>query len=253
MKIKNQNFSPRTFLVAAAVFAGAAGPAGFAQTAAPSNLGTPTAPANASPGTLAGMNEDIQGLTREVEQLRLEVETLQQSNDDLQKQLLTQHQVENLIQNAVAASHAETQGSITASEGNLHTELTDEMTQMIEKLAKDTNVQLDKLAHAIRAAPLAPITTSAPPSADSAPTHKFDKGIVYIVQKGDTLTVIARKNNSTVADIEEANQITDPGREVRQGRKLFIPQKSGPDSPAPDSAASAGSAPTAAPVTPTQT
>ena len=49
------------------------------------------------------------------------------------------------------------------------------------------------------------------------------EGINYTVQSGDTLAVIARKNNAKLQDIINANKIADPTR-VRAGQTLFIPQ-----------------------------
>ena len=50
-------------------------------------------------------------------------------------------------------------------------------------------------------------------------------GITYVVQSGDTLAKIARKNNSKIKWIQDANKIADPSRGLRIGDKIFIPQE----------------------------
>jgi LysM repeat protein len=48
-------------------------------------------------------------------------------------------------------------------------------------------------------------------------------GNEYVVQKGDNLTVIAKNNGVTVADLRKANNLTSDSLKV--GQKLVIPQK----------------------------
>ena len=47
-------------------------------------------------------------------------------------------------------------------------------------------------------------------------------GIVYTVQKGDTLAIIAKKTGAKQQDIVNANKLTDPSR-ITVGQQLFIP------------------------------
>jgi LysM repeat protein len=48
-------------------------------------------------------------------------------------------------------------------------------------------------------------------------------GNEYVVQKGDNLTLIAKNNGVTVADLRKANNLTSDSLKV--GQKLVIPQK----------------------------
>jgi len=57
-----------------------------------------------------------------------------------------------------------------------------------------------------------PTTTTAPPT-------------VYQVQRGDTLTGIARHFHTTVSQITNANQLSDPN-DVTEGQRLTIPSTS---------------------------
>ena len=96
----------------------------------------------------------------------------------------------------------------------------------------------------------APVTTAPMPPTDAAlastvspafkptyippaPAHKpaaaattVAAGDAYIVQKGDTLSQIAKRHSLTMAELAQANNINDPNR-LRAGQKLIIPAASG--------------------------
>jgi LysM repeat protein len=48
-------------------------------------------------------------------------------------------------------------------------------------------------------------------------------GKPYVVRSGDTLSGIARKHNSTVKYIQNANKIANPAKDLRVGETIFIP------------------------------
>src|SRR6478609_3847783 len=84
----------------------------------------------------------------------------------------------------------------------------------LEKLGKQTNAALDSVAKNQATRPVVQTTFS----------EDFPKeGVNYTVQTGDTLAVIAKNNNAKVADIVNANKISDPTK-IRVGQTLFIPQ-----------------------------
>jgi LysM repeat protein len=47
--------------------------------------------------------------------------------------------------------------------------------------------------------------------------------VTYTVQSGDTLTKIAREHGSSIKDIQNANKIANPARDLRVGQSIFIP------------------------------
>lgn len=204
-----------------------------------SSVGLRAQSAGDSAGQIASMNEDVQMLSRQVSQLQVEVETLNQSNAELQKAMVSERDVQAMVQNALSANR----GDSTEADAALRKEILDEVSRQIAALAEQTNVQLEKLAKAIQTTPP---TVSAPTAANGAPlaSVKFpDTGVTYVVQQGDTISLLARKYNSSIVDIEAANHITDPARGLRVGRTIFIPQKN----PAPAPAAPASASPTPAP------
>jgi LysM repeat protein len=205
-----------------------------------------------SAAQIASMSQDIQQLSRQVSQLRVEVDTLTQNNADLQKQMISQRDVETMVQNAVSASHGDTRNDITQANTALRKEIVDEVARQIDALTKDTNRQLEVLAKAIQAAPPTAASTSttgaASTSATTPPSFSDDyprTGVEYVVQSGDSLAKIAHKLGSTVNDIRNANHIADINHGLQIGRTIFVPQKN----PAPTATAAPTPAASAAPAT----
>lgn len=160
---------------------------------------------------LANLREDVRLLTQKVGALTLKVEDLERDNEALRKQVAASAQsqafasVQQLndavatLDRAIKAGDAATAASAAAQ---------------IKKLGDATNAALESLAKGSAAArPAAPTTFS-----NDFPSE----GISYTVQKGDTLSTISRKTGGKLADILNANKITDPTK-VRVGDTLFIP------------------------------
>ena len=63
-----------------------------------------------------------------------------------------------------------------------------------------------------------------PPPPQSFSTDYPQKGFVHKVEKGETVSSIAKKYESKVSWIINANQIADPTK-VFVGKELFVPQK----------------------------
>ncbi|MGH2363850.1 MAG: LysM peptidoglycan-binding domain-containing protein [Chloroflexota bacterium] len=82
----------------------------------------------------------------------------------------------------------------------------------------------------------APAGSAAPaPTSTPAPAHA-----TYTVQKGDTLSAIAARNHTSVAEIAQLNTLTDPNK-LAVGQKLILP------APAPVAPSSSGSPASGAP------
>lgn len=94
-------------------------------------------------------------------------------------------------------------------------------------------------AKAVPAAPSAPAVSS-PPSSSSMVV-----GGTYTIQKGDSLSAIAKRYGVTASDLAAANGIANPNR-IRIGQKIKVPEGSAPaSSPKPRPEPSADPAPVA--------
>jgi nucleoid-associated protein YgaU len=175
---------------------------------------TLTAQAQQSVGVeLANLREDVRLLSQKVGSLTLTVEDLQRENATLRSQTATASapayatvaQLNEAITNldhAIKSGDAATTASAAAQ---------------IKKLGEATNAALDSLNK---------VQTQRTPAAAPAPTsfssNYPSEGTSYTVQKGDTLSNIARKTGGKLSDIINANKISDSTK-VRVGDTLFIP------------------------------
>jgi nucleoid-associated protein YgaU len=160
---------------------------------------------------LADLGEDVQGLSQKVDDLGLRVEQLERENGELKKAAAESdrdYATVAQLNDAIANLSRDLRAAIADSNKATLQQVGDQM----EKLARQTNAALASLAHG----PAAPLST-AQYNADYP-----KEGISYIVQKGDTLALIAKKNGAKMSDIINANKLADPSR-IRIGQSLFIP------------------------------
>ncbi|MDL1897287.1 LysM peptidoglycan-binding domain-containing protein [Anaerolineae bacterium CFX7] len=85
---------------------------------------------------------------------------------------------------------------------------------------------------------------AAPPSI--APTAAPSANATYIVQSGDTLFSIALKYNTTIAALQQANQLADPNA-LAVGQRLIIPNASGAQNAVTPAPTARGPTPNASP------
>ena len=92
-----------------------------------------------------------------------------------------------------------------------------QVSAQLAKLGKQTQAAVDAVAKNQATRPVIQTNFS----------EDFPKeGINYTVQTGDSLAIIAKKNNAKQQDIINANKISDPARIV-VGQTLFIPTTPG--------------------------
>jgi len=178
---------------------------------------------------LANLRADVQSLDRRLREMTINLEELMRQNQELQAQLERQQRTQSgqlgdvvrqgQLTSAINDLHQRTQ----AADTELRRQIIRDVTQQIEQLGRQTQAAIDALAARVNAAPQVRTTPTA------ARPHTFSddfprEGITYTVQRGDTLSAIASRNNSTVRDIQNANQISDPGS-IQPGQTLFIPQR----------------------------
>jgi LysM repeat protein len=173
-------------------------------------LAGPLSAQSDSRAEIAALRQDLMLLQQQVGELRMTVEQLTRENSTLQNQTRQNYVTVDQLNRAIGEARI-----------NLRNELADQKREVLatvsaqlEKLGKQTNSALDAMAKNQATRPVVQTTFS-----DDFPKE----GINYTVQQGDTLAVIARKNNATVQDIVNANKISDPTR-IQVGQTLFIPQ-----------------------------
>lgn len=170
-----------------------------------------TAHAQQSVGTeLAGMREDVRLLTQKVGALTLKVEDLERENETLRKQVTAANSSQSYATiQQLSAAVADLNEAIKTGDATTAASAA----AQIKKLGDATNAALDSLAKG--QATRTPVQTT---FSENFPAE----GVSYTVQKGDTLSTIARKTGAKLSDIINANKIADPTK-VRVGDTLFIP------------------------------
>jgi len=141
---------------------------------------------------LAVVDEKVNRLTAEVESLQFNQKKLQEQLDDLQAQVLNLRKAGGTTAADADAIQAQIRAVDAARE-------------------KDKQIILDTLAKE-----LANLNGGRAGSAGKPATGE------YVVQKGDTLSSIARQHGVTVANLRKANSLTTDA--LQPGQKLVIPK-----------------------------
>ncbi|WP_404420559.1 LysM peptidoglycan-binding domain-containing protein [Nibricoccus sp. IMCC34717] len=164
---------------------------------------------------VANLREDVRLLAQRVGELQLRVEELERERAQLaQKVEGSKADLATVAQLNDAVADLEKQ--IRAASIATKNETLQQVAVQMEKLAKQTNAALDALGG-----------RGATTGGGSAPQTVFrddfpKEGVEYVVEKGDTLALIAKKTGAKQADIINANRISDPSK-IRVGQKLFVP------------------------------
>ncbi len=167
---------------------------------------------------LASLREDVKIALQRSGELALRVEQLEVDNARLAKAGTgaAQNYV-TLVQLNEAV--ADLNRVIRAGDQQTKAETLAIVSAQLEKLAVQTNAALDSVTKPRPAS----TGSAATPVTPVAFSDNFPKeGVSYTVVSGDTLSRIAQKTGGKVADIINANRISDPSR-VRVGQVLFIP------------------------------
>jgi LysM repeat protein len=159
---------------------------------------------------LFNLREDVRLLTQRVGELSLTVEQLNRDNSSLQAKTSQSFVTLEQLNKSIADVNHTMQSALAEQKR----ETLNQVGGQIERLAKQTQAAIDAVAK----------NQATRPAVQTSFNEEFSKeGINYTVQSGDTLAVIARKNNAKLKDIINANKISDPTM-IRVGQTLFIPQ-----------------------------
>jgi len=180
---------------------------------------------NSAAVQLANLTQDVQAMQKEVARMKLTMEQLQRENEQLSKQLKTMIEAQNKLTTSYNAYVQGQEQRLRQLSANLQSAdekqkeaIVAEVSRQIDALAKQTQKAVDQLATAIDRQP-----------ADMQPAVEFTSdfprnGVRYTVERGDTLSGIARKHNSRVSWIQNANKIARP-EALQVGETIFIPQE----------------------------
>lgn len=160
---------------------------------------------------LANLRQDVLLLSQRVGELTMTVEQLNRDNNALQAKASQSYVTIEQLNKAVADINRTMQSAL----GEQKRETLSQIAGQIERLGRQTNAALDALAKNQATRPVVQTNFS----------EDFPKegGLNYTVQPGDSLALIAKKNNARQQDIINANKISDPSK-LRAGQTLFIPQ-----------------------------
>ncbi len=172
---------------------------------------------NAQNAQIANLAQDVASLQQELGQLRSDIEETNRQNLQYRQQIADL----KASNDALNARVQELRGQMSSQ----RSEILAIVDKKNDDLVKDVNASLTKMGKVVSSS--GSTTRSSDPAVVPTFSSDFPKeGIEYTVEAGDTLEKIARKFNSTVAYIQNANKISDP-KSLKIGQKLFIPQRSG--------------------------
>lgn len=170
---------------------------------------------------IANLKQDLQLFSREVAGLRSEVELMRRENAQLRMAL------EQITRQSNART-GDSQGMMSQVDARLRTiekrvsaneQALGAMKSNVDSKMSDLIIQMNK--------GFEKVSSSSASSSAPQPTFSTDypqKGFVHKVEKGETVSSIAKKYQSKISWIINANQIADATK-VNVGKELFVPQK----------------------------
>jgi LysM repeat protein len=168
---------------------------------------------------VANLKQDMELVSRELAGLRTEVELLRRENAQLRVQVEQSNR--KLSSNSGASSEVLQRMSnrLQSLESRLNQSEQSQiaLNKNVELKMRDLIIQMNKGFDSVQSTPQLP-----------APAQTFtkdypQKGFVHKVEKGETVSSIAKKYSSKTSWIINANQIADP-KKVFVGKELFVPQ-----------------------------
>ena len=169
---------------------------------------------------VANLKQDLELISRELAGLRSEVELLRRENAQLRVVVDSVSQKSKSEQGVSSSQMVQIDGRISSLEKRVQSNAVSQgkiqtsFNQQIQELIKQMNNGFEKISKS---------------SASQVPAQTFStdypqKGFVHKVEKGETVSSIAKKYESKIKWIIDANQIVDPTK-VYVGKELFVPQK----------------------------
>jgi LysM repeat protein len=169
---------------------------------------------------VANLKQDLELISRELTGLRSEVELLRRENAQLRVVVDSFSKKANSDQGISAAQVLQINSRLSSLEKRVQANTESQATiqsrvnQQMQELIKQMNDGFETVSK----------TSATPFPAKTFSSDYPQKGFVHKVEKGETVSSIAKKYESKVKWIIDANQIADPTK-VFVGKELFVPQK----------------------------
>ena len=168
--------------------------------------------------TVANLSQDVNLLEQSLKTMRLEIEELRRENTSMRAQVAsassksdTSVQISNL---SVAIETLRREYGL--ADAQQKQQILAELNRQVSALAKETQSAINSIAK---------VTFNQPQV--STPVYFSDdfpkSGKTYVVRSGDTLSKIARDHGSTIKNIQNANKIVNPSKDLQVGETIFIP------------------------------
>ena len=168
--------------------------------------------------TVANLSQDVNLLEQSLKTMRLEIEELRRENTSMRAQVAsassksdTSVQISNL---SVAIETLRREYGL--ADAQQKQQILAELNRQVSALAKETQSAINSIAK---------VTFNQPQV--STPVYFSDDfpktGKTYVVRSGDTLSKIARDHGSTIKNIQNANKIVNPSKDLQVGETIFIP------------------------------
>ncbi|MDR1665826.1 MAG: LysM peptidoglycan-binding domain-containing protein [Puniceicoccales bacterium] len=183
--------------------------------------------------------EEIYFIDRKVNRVEAEYEKVRQTSEILRQKMtqmetqyhtLAQEVTENLDQ--LRAKYLELGQRMQKAYEEYQEKLLSEVNLKVQDLAQQMQKGFDQLSETIRKVEGNAFQAVEGAKKVMGQNHPLfsdnypHQGVVYTLQKGDVLSTVARKLNSTVEYIRNANHLENPNI-LQPGQVIFVPQKQG--------------------------
>ena len=168
--------------------------------------------------TVANLSQDVNLLEQSLKTMRLEIEELRRENTSMRAQ----------VESASSKSDASVQiSNLSVAIETLRREYGLADAQQKQQILAELNRQVSALAIETQSAINSIAKAAYNQPQVSTPVYFSDDfpktGKTYVVRSGDTLSKIARDHGSTIKNIQNANKIVNPSKDLQVGETIFIP------------------------------
>ena len=168
--------------------------------------------------TVANLSQDVNLLEQSLKTMRLEIEELRRENTSMRAQVASaSSKSDSSVQISNLSVAIETlRREYGLADAQQKQQILAELNRQVSALVIETQSAINSIAKAAYNQPQ--VSTPIYFSDDFPKTGK-----TYVVRSGDTLSKIARDHGSTIKNIQNANKIVNPSKDLQVGETIFIP------------------------------